>query len=195
MPNFTRSHTITQLREEVKGLKEQHDNHWKDIDDMDESRERDILNEVQGAWEENEKLKEENEKLKEKNAELNKELEYEADTSFADLNEKIEKLKEETKRAKEHASFFSSQYLPPTHIDGRHPFGSYSSFTKRYLHQYNLLCEKTKGNKELKEEVEGNDKCEKMIMEIWANGGSYDDALPIHYRQKKENGDYGIDPY
>jgi len=41
------------------------------------------------------KLKAENKELIAKNKELNKELEYEADTSFADLTEEIKELKEE----------------------------------------------------------------------------------------------------
>lgn len=41
------------------------------------------------------KLTEENKKLQLKNKELNKELEYDADTSFADLTDEIKKLKEE----------------------------------------------------------------------------------------------------
>mgnify|MGYP003146988704 FL=1 len=50
-----------------------------------------------------------------------------------------------------------------------------------------------KENKKLKEEIEEDNECEKLIMEIWANGGDRDEALPIHYRQKKANGEWGID--
>lgn len=47
--------------------------------------------------------------------------------------------------------------------------------------------------KKLKEEVKEDNECESLIMEIWANGGDRDDALPIHYRQKKKNGEWGVD--
>ena len=51
-------------------------------------------------------------------------------------------------------------------------------------------------NTKLKAEIKEDNECESLIMEIWANEGSLgtiDDALPIHYRQKKKNGEWGID--
>ncbi|KAK3281540.1 hypothetical protein CYMTET_10670 [Cymbomonas tetramitiformis] len=38
--------------------------------------------------------------------------------------------------------------------------------------------------KELKAEIEHHNVCEKKTIEVWGSTGKYDDALPIHYRQK-----------
>jgi ElaB/YqjD/DUF883 family membrane-anchored ribosome-binding protein len=53
-----------------------------------------VIADIHKLRKENEKLKEENHKLHMDIKELNKELEYEADTSFTELTEEIEKLKE-----------------------------------------------------------------------------------------------------
>jgi hypothetical protein len=45
----------------------------------------------------------------------------------------------------------------------------------------------------LKKEIKEDNECERLIMEIWAESGERDEALPIHYRQKKKNGEWGQD--
>ena len=113
---------ITKLKEEIKTLNK-HNEHLSNQLNKSDSRNDEYVEQLEGIMNEKgtehilgcnayekfcqaicelnydeewiTKLKAENKELIAKNKELNKELEYEADTSFADLTEEIKELKEE----------------------------------------------------------------------------------------------------
>jgi len=73
---------------------------------------------------------------------------------------------------------------------------SYEEYSKNAERNLTFIKENMKLRneiKKLKAEIVEREECEKLIMDIWARTNDRDQALPVHYRQKKENGEWGID--
>jgi len=73
---------------------------------------------------------------------------------------------------------------------------SYEEYSKNAERNLTFIKENMKLRneiKKLKAEIVEREECEKLIMDIWARTNDRDQALPVHYRQKKENGEWDID--